>query len=335
LEGGNFFFHFFFFKNIVLKQPLYRTVREALEFSALLRQSRNIPKEEKLNYVDTIVNLLEMHDIENCLIGTADGAGLSVEQRKRLTIGVELVSKPSILIFLDEPTSGLDGQAAYNIVRFLKKLAAAGQAILVTIHQPSSQLFSQFDTLLLLAKGGNTAYFGDIGPNASTVKEYFERYGAPCPKDTNPAEHMIDVVSSRRKNWNKIWLSSPEHNKMLAELDRIVNEAAASSPQVRDGDDFEFAMPLLAQIKIVTKRMNVAMWRNTEYVNNKFSLHIILGLFTGFSFWMIGDSVGDLQLRLFAVFNFIFVAPGVIGMLVIALSPESIPMPNPYVAIEY
>ncbi|CZR66015.1 probable ATP-binding cassette multidrug transport protein [Phialocephala subalpina] len=290
------------------------TVREALEFSALLRQSRTIPKEEKLKYVDVIVDLLEMHDIENCLIGTTGGAGLSVEQRKRLTIGVELVAKPSILIFLDEPTSGLDGQAAYNIIRFLKKLAAVGQAILVTIHQPSAQLFSQFDTLLLLAKGGNTVYFGDIGENGSHVKEYFERYDAPCPPNANPAEHMIDVVSGHGKDWNKVWLESPEHDKMLAELDRMVAEANSSPPRTTD-DGFEFAMPLWDQIKIVTTRMSVAMWRNTGYVNNKFSLHIIIGLFTGFSFWKVGNSVGDLQLRLFAIFQFIFVAPGVIAQL--------------------
>ncbi|KAK9242120.1 hypothetical protein V1506DRAFT_437364, partial [Lipomyces tetrasporus] len=138
------------------------------------------------------------------------GTGLSVEQRKRLTIAVELVAKPNILIFLDEPTSGLDGQAAYNTVRFLRKLAEAGQAILVTIHQPSAQLFAQFDTLLLLAKGGKTVYFGDIGQNANTIKEYFGRYGAPCPPEANPAEHMIDVVSgdgdpSQVQDWNQIW----------------------------------------------------------------------------------------------------------------------------------
>lgn len=85
---------------------------------------------------------------------------------------MELVSKPSILTFLNEPTSGLDGQAAFNIVRFLKKLAAAGQAILVTIPQPSAQLFDEFNTLLLLARGGETVYFGDIGDHAATVKEY-------------------------------------------------------------------------------------------------------------------------------------------------------------------
>lgn len=81
-------------------------VREALEFSALPRKPRSTLREEKLKYIDRIIDLVELHDIENTLIGKA-GAGLSVE-RKRLTIGVEPVSKPSILIFLDEPTSGLD-----------------------------------------------------------------------------------------------------------------------------------------------------------------------------------------------------------------------------------
>ena len=292
------------------------TVREALEFSALLRQSRSTPRAEKLKYVDIIIDLLEMHDIENTLIGTA-GAGLSVEQRKRLTIGVELVSKPSILIFLDEPTSGLDGQAAFNIVRFLRKLADVGQAVLVTIHQPSAQLFLQFDSLLLLAKGGKTVYFGDIGKNATTLKDYFARYDAPCPKDANPAEHMIDVVSgalSQGRDWNKIWLESPEYHHTAEELDRIINQAEAKPPNSQD-DGFEFAMPLWEQTKLVTQRMNISIWRNTDYINNKLALHIGSALFNGFSFWMIGNTIADLQLRLFTIFNFLFVAPGVIAQL--------------------
>ncbi|CZT03553.1 probable ATP-binding cassette multidrug transport protein [Rhynchosporium agropyri] len=296
-------------------EPL-ATVREALEFSALLRQSRDTPREKKLEYVDTIIDLLEMHDIENTLIGTT-GAGLSVEQRKRLTIGVELVSKPSILIFLDEPTSGLDGQAAFNTVRFLRKLADVGQAVLVTIHQPSAQLFLQFDSLLLLAKGGKTVYFGDIGKDASTIKEYFARHDAPCPQDANPAEHMIDVVSgalSHGKDWNKVWLDSPEYEHTVKELDSIISEAAAKEPGVKE-DGFEFAMPLWQQIRLVCGRANLSMWRNTDYVNNKIALHIGSALFNGFTFWQIGNAVADLQLRLFTVFNFIFVAPGVIAQL--------------------
>lgn len=294
----------------------YATVREALEFSALLRQSRDTPREEKLAYVNTIIDLLELGDLVDTLIGEV-GAGLSVEQRKRVTIGVELVSKPSILIFLDEPTSGLDGQSAFRTVSFLRKLAAVGQAVMVTIHQPSAQLFTQFDSLLLLAKGGKTVYFGDIGDGASTVKDYFARYGASCPEEANPAEYMIDVVSSclsDSKDWSDIWQSSPEYQVVTAELDQIIKDVSSKPPGVED-DGYEFAVPLWEQIKIVTRRMNLSLYRNTDYANNKFALHIFSALFNGFSFWMIGNSVRDLQLKLFTIFNFIFVAPGVLAQL--------------------
>lgn len=297
-------------------EPL-ATVREALEFSALLRQSRDTPDADKLRYVDTIIDLLELNALEHTLIGTP-GSGLSIEQRKRLTIAVELVAKPSILIFLDEPTSGLDGQAAFNTVRFLRKLSAAGQAILVTIHQPSAQLFAQFDKLLLLTKGGKTVYFGDIGSdNAHTLKDYFSRNGATCPPEANPAEFMIDVVTGaggKGKDWNKIWLESDEHNKLSNEIDEIVSHAASNPTTVND-DGNEFAASMWTQTKLVTQRMNVSLYRNTEYVMNKFAMHVLLALLNGFTFWMIGDSLNDLQQNLFTVFNVIFVSPGVIAQL--------------------
>ena len=294
----------------------YCTVREALEFSALLRQSRETPREEKLAYVDTIIDLLELHDLEHTLIGRV-GAGLSVEQRKRVTIGVELVSKPSILIFLDEPTSGLDGQAAFNTVRFLRKLADVGQAVLVTIHQPSAQLFAQFDTLLLLAKGGKTVYFGDIGDNGQTVKNYFNREGVPCPQGVNPAEFMIDVVTGAHageRDWHQVWLDSPEQAKMQQDLEYIINDAAGKPPGTID-DGHEFATDMWTQTRLVTQRMNVSLYRNVDYINNKLALHVGVALFIGFSFWQIGDSVQEQQLVLFSLFNYIFVAPGVIAQL--------------------
>ena len=296
-------------------EPL-ATVREALEFSALLRQSRDTPDSEKLRYVDTIIDLLELNALEHTLIGSP-GSGLSIEQRKRLTIAVELVAKPSILIFLDEPTSGLDGQAAFNTVRFLRKLAAAGQAILVTIHQPSAQLFAQFDKLLLLAKGGKTVYFGDIGDNADTIKSYLSRNGAACPPGANPAEHMIEVVTGaggKDKDWNQIWLASDEHARLSSEIDAMVSQAASSPTTVND-DTNEFAASIWTQTKLVTQRMNVSLYRNTEYVMNKVAMHVLLALLNGFTFWMIGDSLSDLQQNLFTVFNVIFVSPGVIAQL--------------------
>lgn len=106
------------------------TVREALRFSAYLRQPAEVSREEKDAYVEEIIELLELQDLTEAL-----AFSLSVESRKRLTIGVELASKPELLLFLDEPTSGLDAQSAWNLVRFLRKLADQGQAILCTIHQ--------------------------------------------------------------------------------------------------------------------------------------------------------------------------------------------------------
>lgn len=135
------------------------TVREALEFSALLRQSDEIPRSEKLAYVNEVVSVLDMAEYVDAIIGVP-GEGLNVEQRKRLTIGIELAARPQLLIFFDEPTSGLDSQTSWAICDLTQKLARSGQAVLCTIHQPSAVLFSRFDRLLLLQPGGKTVYFG-------------------------------------------------------------------------------------------------------------------------------------------------------------------------------
>ena len=126
------------------------TVREAMRFSAYLRQPFETPEAQKNADVEEIIELLELQPLADALVSS-----LGVEARKRLTIGVELASKPELLLFLDGPTSGLD-RSAWNIVRFLRKLVDQGQVILCTIHQPSSLLFENFDKLLLLQKGGET-----------------------------------------------------------------------------------------------------------------------------------------------------------------------------------
>ena len=161
------------------------TVREALRFSALLRQPKSVSKQEKYKFVEEIIEMLDMHDFADAIVGVP-GEGLNVEQRKLLTIGVELAAKPALLIFLDEPTSGLDSQSSWAICSFLRKLAAHGQAVLSTIHQPSALLFQQFDRLLFLAQGGKTVYFGEIGEQSRTMLEYFEGNGArPCDSKEN------------------------------------------------------------------------------------------------------------------------------------------------------
>lgn len=100
-------------------------------------------------------------------------------------------------MFLDEPTSGLDSGAAFNTVRFLRKLADAGQAILCTIHQPSSVLFEEFDELILLKSGGRLVYHGELGYDSRKLIDYLESNGAKkCPSNTNPAEYMLDTIGA-------------------------------------------------------------------------------------------------------------------------------------------
>ncbi|GAA5959842.1 hypothetical protein JCM21900_005250 [Sporobolomyces salmonicolor] len=117
----------------------FATVRECLQFSALMRQTGDYTHEQKLAYAEEIIELLELQPIADAIVGGTDsaGGGLGVEERKRLTIGVELAARPDFLLFLDEPTSGLDSQAAYEIVRFLRKIASAGLAVVCVVHQPS------------------------------------------------------------------------------------------------------------------------------------------------------------------------------------------------------
>jgi len=185
------------------------TVREALRFSALLRQPRTVPIEEKYEYVEKVIDLLEMRDFAEAVIGVP-GEGLNVLQRKKLTIGVEMAAKPALLVFCDEPTSGLDSQAAWGVVQFLRKLADAGQSILCTIHQPSAVLFEQFDRLLLLQKGGKTVYFGETGDGSRTLINYFEKNGGTdCPPDANPAEYILEQIgagatATANQNWHDV-----------------------------------------------------------------------------------------------------------------------------------
>ncbi|CAG8076282.1 unnamed protein product [Penicillium salamii] len=290
------------------------TVKEALEFSAVLRQPADVSHEEKIAYVEHIIDLLELRGISDALIGVP-GAGLSIEQRKRVTLGVELVAKPTLL-FLDEPTSGLDGQSAFNIVRFLRKLVDGGQAVLCTIHQPSAVLFDAFDGLLLLAKGGRMSYFGETGKESQKILEYFSRNGAPCPPEVNPAEHIIDVVqgsATDKTDWVEVWNQSEERKLALAQLDTLNESKRAQSDHVEDTSDF--ATSHWFQFKVVSKRLSIHIWRSPDYMWNKFFLHIFAGLFSGFTFWKIGDGTFSLQLRLFAIFNFIFVAPGCINQM--------------------
>lgn len=297
------------------------TVREALQFSALLRQSRDIPTEEKYAYCETIIDLLEMRDIAGATIGQI-GEGLNQEQRKRLTIGVELASKPELLFFLDEPTSGLDSGAAFNIVRFLRKLADAGQAVLCTIHQPSAILFEQFDELLLLKSGGRVVYNGPLGKDSRDLRKYFAENGkgSKCPPEANPAEWMLDVIGAGNPDYNgpdygDVWLESENHKRQVEEIQSLIEKRRGLEQSASVHDDREYAMPLGVQIRAVVQRSYTSFWRNPNYFMGIFFLHILTGLFNCFTFYHIGYDTVSYQERLFTIFLTLTICPPLIQQL--------------------
>ncbi|MCJ1434291.1 hypothetical protein MMC27_003658 [Xylographa pallens] len=285
-----------------------QTVREALRFSATLRQPYEVSQEDKYSYVEEVISLLEMEDIADAIIGDPD-SGLAVEQRKRVTIGVELAAKPELLLFLDEPTSGLDSQSAFNIVRFLRKLSAAGQCILCTIHQPNSALFENFDRLLLLQKGGETVYFGEIGKDAHVLLDYFRRNGADCPSDANPAEWMLDAIGAGNaprigdRDWGEIWRSSSELANTKDEIIKIKEQRIKVAGAHRKTNEKEYATPLWHQIKVVQNRTHLAFWRSPNYGFTRLFNHVALSLITGFAYFQLDNSRSSLQYRIFVIFQ--------------------------------
>ncbi|PKX95869.1 ABC drug exporter AtrF [Aspergillus novofumigatus IBT 16806] len=293
------------------------TIREALEFSALLRQDRNTPKQEKLDYVDQIIDLLELNDIQDAIIGS-----LNVEQKKRVTIGVELAAKPSLLLFLDEPTSGLDSQAAFSIVRFLKKLSQAGQAILCTIHQPSSMLIQQFDMILALNPGGNTFYFGPVGHEGRDVIKYFADRGVVCPPSKNVAEFILETAAKatttkdgKKIDWNEEWRNSEQNQRVLDEIQQI-REERSKIPITETGSPYEFAAPTMTQTLLLTERIFKQYWRDPSYYYGKLFVSVIIGIFNGFTFWMLGNSIANMQDRMFSIFLIIMIPPVVLNSIV-------------------
>ena len=285
-----------------------QTVREALRFSAYLRQPYEVSRAEKDAYVEEVIALLEMENIADAIIGDPTN-GLAVEERKRVTIGVELAAKPQLLLFLDEPTSGLDSQSAFNIVRFLKKLAKAGQAILCTIHQPNSSLFENFDRLLLLQRGGDCVYFGDIGKDAQVLLGYFAKYGAYCPPNANPAEWMLDAIGAGHaprigdSDWADVWRSSEELANIKATISQMKDQRIAEVGSAPPVDEKEYATPVSFQIKEVMKRTNLSFWRTPNYGFTRLFNHVAIALLTGLVFLQLDESRSSLQYRVFIMFQ--------------------------------
>ncbi|CAI0452896.1 unnamed protein product [Linum tenue] len=165
------------------------TVEENLWFSASCRLSADLPKPDKILVVERVIESLGLQPVRDSLVGTVEKRGISGGQRKRVNVGLEMVMEPSLLI-LDEPTSGLDSSSSQLLLRALRREALEGVNICMVVHQPSYTLFRMFDDLILLAKGGLTAYHGPV----KKVEEYFADIGITVPDRVNPPDYFIDIL---------------------------------------------------------------------------------------------------------------------------------------------
>ncbi|KAI8473752.1 MAG: hypothetical protein J3K34DRAFT_497894 [Monoraphidium minutum] len=164
------------------------TVTETLGYAAALRLPRGMTAAERRGRVDDVITALGLGKCRNTIIGGYFRRGISGGERKRVSIGHELLINPAILL-LDEPTSGLDSTTALHLLQLLQELAAGGRSIATTIHQPSSRLYQKLDKLMLLADG-HTVYYGGAG----VVLSWFSSLGFECPFGVNVADFLLDLA---------------------------------------------------------------------------------------------------------------------------------------------
>ena len=162
------------------------TPREAIEFSIRLKSNRS--KNERKNKVNEVIEELNLQKCQYTVVGGLINKGLSGGERKRVSIALEIISDPTIII-LDEPTSGLDSVSALMVIKLLKKMALTGRTVVFTIHQPSRVIFDLFDRLILMV-AGNFVYQGP----ANRSKKYFDKQGFVCNSHTNPADHFMRIL---------------------------------------------------------------------------------------------------------------------------------------------
>ncbi|KAH0996901.1 hypothetical protein GBA52_020765 [Prunus armeniaca] len=276
----------------------YVTVYESLVYSAWLRLSRDATKDKRKMFVDEVMDLVELNPLRNSLVGLPGVDGLSTEQRKRLTIAVELVANPSI-IFMDEPTSGLDARAAAIVMRAVRNTVDTGRTVVCTIHQPSIDIFEAFDELFLMKRGGQVIYAGPLGHQSHELVEYFEAIpGVPKIKEGyNPATWMLDVSSAAVEAQNNIDFAEVYANSELYRRnEELIKELSIPLPGSNDLHfPTQFSQSFIVQCKACFWKQHWSYWRNSRYNAIRFFMTAVIGIIFGVIFWSKGDSLHKQQ----------------------------------------
>ncbi|KAL4589134.1 hypothetical protein LXL04_002036 [Taraxacum kok-saghyz] len=271
------------------------TVHESLIYSAWLRLPPDVDSETRKQrvqmFVGEVMELVELNPLRDALVGLPGVNGLSTEQRKRLTIAVELVANPSI-IFMDEPTSGLDARAAAIVMRTVRNTVDTGRTVVCTIHQPSIDIFESFDELFLMKRGGEEIYVGPIGRHSCDLIKYFEDIqGISKIKDGyNPATWMLEVSTSSQEIALGIDFTQVYKNSQLYKRNKaLINEL--NTPPSGSKDLYfptRYSQSFFTQCMACLWKQRLSYWRNPSYTAVRFLFTLGIGLMFGTMFWDLG-----------------------------------------------
>ncbi|KAH9331695.1 hypothetical protein KI387_003803 [Taxus chinensis] len=271
----------------------YVTVYESLLYSAWLRLPKEVNRHTREMFVDEVMELVELSTLKGALVGLPGVNGLSTEQRKRLTIAVELVANPSI-IFMDEPTSGLDARAAAIVMRTVRNTVDTGRTVVCTIHQPSIDIFEAFDELVLMKRGGQMIYGGPLGRHSQDLINYFEAI-EDIPKITpgyNPATWMLESSSVGAELRLGVDFADIYRNSSLYQQNQaLIKELNAPAPGSRDLHfESQYSQSFLTQTQACLWKQNWSYWRNPEYNAIRFYFSLVSALLFGTIFWKVGSN---------------------------------------------
>ncbi|XP_015083661.1 pleiotropic drug resistance protein 1-like [Solanum pennellii] len=274
------------------------TVYESLQYSAWLRLPREVDTETRKSFIEEVMELVELIPLREALVGLPGVNGLSTEQRKRLTVAVELVANPSI-IFMDEPTSGLDARAAAIVMRTVRNTVDTGRTVVCTIHQPSIDIFDAFDELLLLKRGGEEIFVGPLGRHSSHLIKYFEGIdGVLKIRDGyNPATWMLEVTSLAQEavlgiDFTELYKNSELYRRNKA----LIQELSVAAPGSKDlYFETKYSQSFFTQCMACLWKQHLSYWRNPPYTAVRLMFTFFVSLMLGTIFWGLGSKRGRQQ----------------------------------------
>ncbi|XAR73422.1 Taurine-transporting ATPase [Bertholletia excelsa] len=280
------------------------TVKEAVYYSAQLQLPDSMSRSEKKERAEATIREMGLQDAMNTRIGGWTSKGLSGGQKRRVSICIEILTRPKLL-FLDEPTSGLDSAASYHVMSRIIRLAQQdGRTVIASIHQPSSEVFELFHNLCLLSSG-RTVYFG----STSAANQFFTSNGFPCPPMRNPSDHYLRTVNKdfdadieqgfggKTSTTEAIGILVNSYKKSEAnqQVQQRVQEICkqAGGALEKKGSQAGF----ITQCHVLTRRSFVNMYRDLGYYWLRLAIYIALCLCVGTIYYDIGHSYGSIQAR--------------------------------------